>query len=754
MINATTCRSFVSGLLTLFVLFHVFPSTVVKASEPELTLIAEQTLAHGVVHKHYTITFPSNDAVTFNVVEVQLDHPYVKLSPMYGSEIGSKARVTTMVYEAGAVAGINASFFNMNNEGGTFGAIVKDGEILSNPAESSGWQTFAVLENQTAIIQELGFTGTITTPDGQTFPLSGINKTEYWPSGSQASNYSGSVHMFTKAWGENSRGIWQQGDRSILDEYQQLIEVEVTDGIVTDIRYNAQPQPIPENGYVLMGHGKGLEFLHQLQLGDPVHVSYELTPHHLDIEQAIGANYLLVEEGRKVETMPEDSALSGRNSRSAIGITENGKRLFMVTVDRDDSNPGVTLSELADILLALGSDRGVNLDGGGSTSMVVRLPGETNITRLNSSAYERRVADALGIFNIAPKGDAAVLELSGRQTVLQYDQSGYTVFGYDTNYHPISALDVLWTVGNGAGTVKGNKVKWNESGEHYVQVSYNGKEATLPVRVLGEQDIEKLVLEPSVIIVRPNQTVKLEPSLLLTDGSTFPLTGAQVKWSLDPQIGQVQGLELHASDSETKGTLVADVLGVKAEFPVIVGHSFIDIIGHWAQDDIEFLAKQGYARGFEDGTYEPSQDLTRAELIVFLSRVLNWEITEQEKAYQLNESVPAFAQEAIKYAIVHGIIQGDENGRIHASRAITRTEMAVILERILDAQPNSPEALQDQPLEEMYTDADDIPAWGRDAVKYVTDRQIFGGSDGQFQPRSNITRAEVAAVLVRSFFRN
>lgn len=91
--------------------------------------------------------------------------------------------------------------------------------------------------------------------------------------------------------------------------------------------------------------------------------------------------------------------------RTAIGYSKNGKFLYIVVVDGRQPlySEGITLSELADLMIELGAHYAMNLDGGGSSTLVVR--GADGTPRLLNSPVdlyipgrERPVANHLGIY--------------------------------------------------------------------------------------------------------------------------------------------------------------------------------------------------------------------------------------------------------------------------------------------------------------------------------------------------------------------
>ncbi|GAB7388736.1 hypothetical protein BSNK01_25740 [Bacillaceae bacterium] len=734
-------------LAASLLVFSIPLSATEAAGGSMLKMTAEQPIAHGAAYKAYAKTIDGK-SVKIHTVEIDLSHPYIKVAPVFGKggQIGSKDTVSGMANSSGAVAAINASFFRMNNEGGTLGMIVRDGQLLSNPAKVDGWHTFAILADNRAIIEQLGFKGRVTAPNGNDFPLEGINKTEYFPPGSPASNYSGTIHLFTREWGEQSRGL--------LPGYKGIVEMEVVDGIVSEIRVDQGPKKIPENGYVLFAHGKGAKFLlENFQVGDFVDVSYQYTPESYAITQAIGANYLLVSGGKRVSQFPTDPALTGKHARSAIGIDREGKRLYLVAIDKTDTNPGVTLPQLADILIELGAYRAVNLDGGGSTSLVIKKPGDLQVTRVNETQWERQVADALAVFNTAPRGEVKYMEIRGPQRVFVGEVSTYTFKGYDSNYHSLKPEEVTWHVPDEFGTLNGNRVTWKKGGRTEITASVEGKSKRYPVYVIGPETIAKVIVTPERLTLTAGQTFDLRTLKVkaqLTDNTAIELRPEQVKWSLDKtDIAKIENGRLISTGESGQAVLTADVFGKTASVQVhAAAHAFKDIEGHWAKATIEAMAEKGYVKGTKPDEFSPNAPLTRADFIVFLSRVLNWNLAGAKQNAPLQEKVPPYAEPALKYAKAQGILLGDERGNLHAYREITRAEAAAILSRILSS---GNLAANPETVKRTYKDWANIPDWAKASVAFLTERGIFGGYQGYFQPRKNITRAEMATVLYKAF---
>src|SRR5262249_10182338 len=105
------------------------------------------------------------------------------------------------------------------------------------------------------------------------------------------------------------------------------------------------------------------------------------------------------------------------NARTAIGLSQDNRTLFLFTVDRAGGSLGLSVGEVADILI---NDYGVynalNLDGGGSTTLAMENPRTHARATVNVSSDNpagRAVASSLALFaeadTIAPSTEAAIV---------------------------------------------------------------------------------------------------------------------------------------------------------------------------------------------------------------------------------------------------------------------------------------------------------------------------------------------------------
>jgi exopolysaccharide biosynthesis protein len=119
-----------------------------------------------------------------------------------------------------------------------------------------------------------------------------------------------------------------------------------------------------------------------------------------DARQVIAGSDIIVEGGKDVAPTGKGFP-SDRHPRTAVGIAEGGKRLILVVVDgrNKEKAVGMSLTELSRIMLGLNCQSALNLDGGGSSVIVLRDPktGEQEILNHPSDGRERAVANVLGV---------------------------------------------------------------------------------------------------------------------------------------------------------------------------------------------------------------------------------------------------------------------------------------------------------------------------------------------------------------------
>ena len=126
------------------------------------------------------------------------------------------------------------------------------------------------------------------------------------------------------------------------------------------------------------------------------------TSHDRRVVAVLREHYAQIEKYfvRIIMAGQRSGAFRNINPRTAIGIDEKGTKLFILVVDgRSDKSRGMTYGQLSKAMVDLGCFTAINLDGGGSSTIVMRDPETKELKILNhpSDRRERPVANVLGV---------------------------------------------------------------------------------------------------------------------------------------------------------------------------------------------------------------------------------------------------------------------------------------------------------------------------------------------------------------------
>lgn len=126
-----------------------------------------------------------------------------------------------------------------------------------------------------------------------------------------------------------------------------------------------------------------------------------INPKKPAVFNAVSGDRLVVVEGQVVKNL----AAQVPNPRTALGLSKNGRWLTMMVVDGRQAgySEGVTFPELGELLISFGVHTGANMDGGGSSAMVMRgFDGKARVLNspieMNVPGKERPVGNHLGLF--------------------------------------------------------------------------------------------------------------------------------------------------------------------------------------------------------------------------------------------------------------------------------------------------------------------------------------------------------------------
>ncbi|MDR6554863.1 S-layer homology domain-containing protein [Paenibacillus qinlingensis] len=109
-----------------------------------------------------------------------------------------------------------------------------------------------------------------------------------------------------------------------------------------------------------------------------------------------------------------------------------------------------------------------------------------------------------------------------------------------------------------------------------------------------------------------------------------------------------------------------------------------DIAGHWAEIDIRATLQSGIVHGYEDGTFRPNQFVSRAEFVVMLTNALHPNAGPEKLPNYTDAAVIGdWAKQAIALAAKGNLVQGYEDGSFRPAEQLTRAQLAVVLANAL-----------------------------------------------------------------------
>ncbi|MGC5324985.1 S-layer homology domain-containing protein, partial [Brevibacillus sp. SYSU BS000544] len=358
-----------------------------------------------------------------------------------------------------------------------------------------------------------------------------------------------------------------------------VVEVVFVDGVATETRVDQPGATIPANGFVLWGNGQAAQFLEQhVPIGSRVQLDYQTTPTGQDWVQAVGGHVILVDKGVPMSTFPTDTYVQGINAHTAVGTSQDGKTLWIVAVEKNATSRGTNLAELAQIMVELGAYQAVNFDGGGSTSLAVRMLGETDAKLALSpkEGSERRVPTGLAVYNTAPQGDLAGFQIVGPTELLIGQEAEFKAAkGFDNHYQPmkIDTSAVTWnSTQSDAGVFENNRFTATKSGTVGLIAQVGGLKQERQVRVFSGSDVAQLEISPNPVFIGLGQTMDLSVTVKTKTGKVIEATPRSVTGFVDSQIATLNdNLQLIAGEKEGRANLSINYDGVSTTVPVIIG---------------------------------------------------------------------------------------------------------------------------------------------------------------------------------------
>jgi uncharacterized lipoprotein YddW (UPF0748 family) len=183
--------------------------------------------------------------------------------------------------------------------------------------------------------------------------------------------------------------------------------------------------------------------------------------------------------------------------------------------------------------------------------------------------------------------------------------------------------------------------------------------------------------------------------------------------------------------------------------PALAQTGLNDIQGHWAQPCIEELVRREIISGYPDGSFKPSNPVTRAEFATAIAKAFP-DVTPVRDSMRFVD-IPSnyWALEAIGIAYRTGFLSGYIGRTFNPNLKITREQVLVALASGLKYTPTQP---ADEMLNGVFEDAQDISNYARNAIAAAIEKQLVVNYPDvrTLKPTQLTNRGEVAASLCQA----
>lgn len=268
-----------------------------------------------------------------------------------GNQVQNREKLSDICKRKNAILGINGGFFKIDGE--PVGALMIDGVLISEPTLQRG--CFGWNERGKFIFGKTEWEGALESQESRlVIKIDGLNRK---PVGDE-------LILYTSFYGDY---VDTKGNGTV---------VTVRKGGISSLRESSEREPIPNDGFIVIGYGEKGRYLSNLVIGERLAVKAFLIPEKAspiwrEVRFLIQGGPTLIYDG-KITNYDEnfnESLLNKKHPRTIIGETDDGNLILMVIDGRNPNHSeGLTIEELKMLLKNMGLKNALNLDGGGSST--------------------------------------------------------------------------------------------------------------------------------------------------------------------------------------------------------------------------------------------------------------------------------------------------------------------------------------------------------------------------------------------------
>jgi len=167
-----------------------------------------------------------------------------------------------------------------------------------------------------------------------------------------------------------------------------------------------------------------------------------------------------------------------------------------------------------------------------------------------------------------------------------------------------------------------------------------------------------------------------------------------------------------------------------------------DYSGHWAETTIQKWFDGNKLKGYEDGSFKPDSQITRAEFMTMVNNAFGY--TEKAEIKFSDVKSDDWYYQEVQKAVQAGYLMGYEDSTARPGNKISRQEAALIIARIKNLSDYASGA-------NIFNDVNDIATWAKGGVGAAArEKLMIGYEDNTFRPLRHISRAEALVTIDRS----
>jgi hypothetical protein len=475
--------------------------------------------------------------------------------------------VSSMAARTGAIAGINADYFDIGNTNSPLGVLAQNGSLVRTPSARTA---LTIARDRSIRFENYHFTGSAVDNGTTTIPIAAVND---WPPHDGAA-------LLTPAY-----GVPPAAADCVVAELTPVPNASPA-GAPPSGRYRVTQidtgtAPLQPAFALALGPAAQNGLATLPDVGDLIDVTVDTDPPLSSVQDAIGGGPALLANGVAVDD-PTSPGYAERARRIPVAAAAQfGDRdIALIVVDgrRPAISVGVDRAELVALLFGLGATDAMQFDSGGSATLVARVLGEDRASLQNdpSDGRERPVADGLFVYSSAPAGPPARLVVRPSAIEALPDTAvALRSALVDAGGHPLGPARGAWQVEGGGATIDAGDVLHTAAAPltTTLQVSRNGVSTALPLEIVPT--VSKIALTPERPDVDPNATVALR-ALAFDERGRRVETGNAVRWSALRGSIDATGT-FTAGDAD--GFVTAAVGAVKSSETIHVGRHDVPLGG-------------------------------------------------------------------------------------------------------------------------------------------------------------------------------